>query len=431
MDADVIIIGGGFGGLSTGALLASKGVNVLLLDKNRVLGGRAKSADKAGFVVDNGLHSNRFAADGPAAAVLKSVGQNLEFVKEEGSLSYIYHKRKLIKRPSSAQEFLTTELLSEQARAEVVKVLVQMSLENPDEWYPRTFLEFIHKFTNNKEAKEFFRLIGLFIIAPQIEETSAGEVMYFMQQAQKSVQSVATPIGGAKQIIEKLSAIIEGRGQIRKGAKVDQILVKQGKVTGVKVGKKVYTSKAVVFTPPVQQLFNVIEPRHFSPTFVNYSRNLIPTSGVSIDFGLGQQVSDLSGSVADVDLMVMGSFPSNLDPSLAPRGKQLSTWVMILPYHHLEGKGAAKNALSRLRSFISELYPRFFGCVEWQRPQVYPILDGVLLKVGQAYPDRHQLRSPHVENLFFAGDTAKAKGCSGDIAFNAALELSGLIPSSF
>jgi len=430
MDADVIIIGGGFGGLSTGALLASKGVNVLLLDKNRVLGGRAKSVDKEGFVVDNGLHSNRFAADGPAAAVLKSVGQNLEFVKEEVSISYVYHKGKLIKRPSSAQQFLTTELLSEQARAEVAKVLIQMSLENPDEWYPRTFLEFINKLTNNEEAQEFFRLIGGFIIAPRIEETSAGEVMYFMQQAQKSAQAVATPIGGARQIIEKLRAVIEGRGQIRKGAKVDRILVKQGKVTGVKVGKETFTSKAVVFTPPVQQLFDFIEPRHFPSTFVNYARDLIPTSGVSIDFGLGRKVSDLSGNIMDVELMVMGSFPSNLDPSLSPKGKQLSTWVMILPYHQQKGKEAARNALSRLRSFISELYPKFFDYVEWQRPQVYPILDGVLLKVGQAYPDRHELRSPHVENLFFAGDTAKAKGCSGDIAFNSALEVSSLILSS-
>jgi len=402
----------------------------LLLDKNQDLGGRAKSVDREGFVVDNGLHSNRFAADGPAAAVLKSVGQNLEFVKEEGSLSYVYHTRKLIKRPSSAEEFLTTELLSEQARAEVAKVLVQILLENPDEWYQRTLLEFINKFTDNREAKEFLRLIGLFIIAPQIDETSAGEVMYFMQQARKSAQAVATPIGGARQIIEKLSATIEGSGQIRKGAKVDQILVKHGKVTGVKVGKEAFTSKAVVFTPPVQQLFNVIEPSYFPPTFVNYARNLIPTSGVSIDFGLGQQVSDLSGSISDVELMAMGSFPSNLDPSLVPRSKQLSTWVMILPYQRLKGKEAARNALYRLRNFISDLFPRFFDYVEWQRPQVYSILDGVLLKVGQAYPDRHQLRSPHVENLFFAGDTAKAKGCSGDIAFNSALEVSGLILSS-
>lgn len=429
MDADVVIIGGGFGGLSTGALLARKGVNVLLLEKNEVLGGRAKSVGKEGFIVDNGPHSNRFAADGPAAAVLKSVGQNLEFVKEEGSPSYVYHKRKLVKLPSSAQEFLTTELLSEQARAEMVKVLAQMLLENPDEWYPRTLLEFINKFTNNEEVRGFFRLMGLFIIAPQIEETSAGEVMYFMQQAQKSAQAMATPVAGTRQIIEKLSAVIEGRGQIRKGAKVDQILVKQGTVTGVKVGKEVFTSKAVVFTLPVQQLFSVIEPGYFPPTFVNYARNLIPTSGVSIDFGLREPVSDLSGGIMDIDLMVMGNFPSNLDPSLAPKGKQLSSWAMILP-HQLKEKAAARNALSRLHNLISELYPRFFDYVEWQRPQVYSILDGVLLKVGQAYPDRHQLNSPYVENLFFAGDTAKAKGCSGDIAFNSALEVSSLILSS-
>ena len=45
--------------------------------------------------------------------------------------------------------------------------------------------------------------------------------------------------------------------------------------------------------------------------------------------------------------------------------------------------------------------------MEWERPQVFPILDGVLLRVGQAYPDRHELRSPYVNNLFFAGDTAR------------------------
>lgn len=66
MDADVIIIGGGFGGLSTAALLANKGVNVLLLEMGEVFGGRARSIEKGGFVVDNGLHSNRFASQGPA-----------------------------------------------------------------------------------------------------------------------------------------------------------------------------------------------------------------------------------------------------------------------------------------------------------------------------------------------------------------------------
>jgi len=430
MDADVIIIGGGFGGLSTAALLASNGVGVLLLEREEVLGGRARSIEKEGFVVDNGLHSNRFASAGPAAAVLRNVGQSLEFVKEEGSISYIYHKGELIKRPSSAQEFTTTELLSPEGREEMIKVLLQMLQESPDEWYSRTLLDFVNKFTNNEEAREFFRLIGFFIIAPGIEETSAGEVMYFIQQAQKSPRAIATPVGGAKQIIDKLAAVVEKKGKVRKGCQVAQIIVEDGRVVGVKAGGETFTSNAVVYTPPIQQLFSVIAERHFPSSFVDYARNLIPTWGVSIDFGLRQSVSDLTGSITSIDLLAMGSFPSNSDRSLAPEGKQLATWFMILPYQKLKEKGAAKDAFSQLRQLIAGVYPEFFDYVEWERPQVFPILDGVLLKVGQAYPDRHEVRSPYVKNLFFVGDTARAKGCSGDIAFNAALEASSLILSS-
>ncbi len=253
MDADVIIIGGGFGGLSTAALLANKGVNVLLLEMGEVFGGRARSIEKGGFVVDNGLHSNRFASQDPAAAVLKNVGQSLEFVKEEDSISYIYQKAKLIKRPSSAQEFMTTELLSPEGREEMLKVLLQLLQESPDEWYSRTLLEFINKFTGNEEAREFLRLFGFFIIAPRIEETSAGEAMYFIQQAQKASIVIAAPVGGTRQIIEKLRAIVDRNGQIKEGCQVDQIIVEAGKVTGVKMGEKVFTSKAVVYTPPVYQ----------------------------------------------------------------------------------------------------------------------------------------------------------------------------------
>lgn len=253
MDADVIIIGGGFGGLSTAALLASNGVGVLLLEREEVLGGRARSIEKEGFVVDNGLHSNRFASAGPAAAVLRNVGQSLEFVKEEGSISYIYHKGELIKRPSSAQEFTTTELLSQQGREEMIKVLLQLLQESPDEWYSRTLLDFINKFTNNEEAREFFRLIGFFIIAPGIEETSAGEVLYFIQQTQKASSAIATPVGGAKQIIDKLAAVVEKKGKVRKGCQVAQIIVEEGKATGVKAGREIFTSKAVIYTPPVYQ----------------------------------------------------------------------------------------------------------------------------------------------------------------------------------
>lgn len=54
----VIVIGGGFAGLSAAALLAERGVNVVVLDARRQLGGRATAfVDReTGELVDNGQH---------------------------------------------------------------------------------------------------------------------------------------------------------------------------------------------------------------------------------------------------------------------------------------------------------------------------------------------------------------------------------------
>lgn len=48
------IIGGGFGGLSAAALLAKHGMDVTLLEKNDVVGGRARAWHEDGFVFDMG-----------------------------------------------------------------------------------------------------------------------------------------------------------------------------------------------------------------------------------------------------------------------------------------------------------------------------------------------------------------------------------------
>src|SRR5215471_11319558 len=55
---DVVIIGGGFGGLSAGVALAARGFRVALLEGKPALGGRAYSfADtESGDPVDNGQH---------------------------------------------------------------------------------------------------------------------------------------------------------------------------------------------------------------------------------------------------------------------------------------------------------------------------------------------------------------------------------------
>ncbi len=53
---DVLVLGGGFAGLTCAVALAGKGRKVLLLDKKPRLGGRAYSLSEGGLDVDNGQH---------------------------------------------------------------------------------------------------------------------------------------------------------------------------------------------------------------------------------------------------------------------------------------------------------------------------------------------------------------------------------------
>jgi phytoene dehydrogenase-like protein len=428
MQRKVIVVGGGFGGLSIGAMLARKGVAVTLFEADTELGGRAKCIEKNGYVVDLGLHANRFGHSGPAAKTLDLVGESLVFAKKKDRTSYVYQDGKLLKRPSAIEDFMTTELVPEESRPALLQTVFAMVAEDPADWYDKTLLQFVERHTQDEHVKRFFRLLGFAIIAPDIETASAGEVISFIKNAQMAEEPVAEPRGGAKQIIEKLArAMKTGGGEIRVGTKVERIEVQNGRAIGVLEGGRLHTADAVVFTPPVQRLFQFIDKKYFPNDFVSYAKNLEPTSGVSIDFGLSQPVAEIEGNIICLDPVVLGSFPSNYDKTLAPTGKQLSTWLMVIPYRDAKKGSALQSALDSLREFIRRLYPTFFEHVEWERPLAYLILDGVHLKVGQTRVDRHEIRSPHVENLFFVGDTAKGDGCSGDIAFDSAIKAAPMI----
>jgi phytoene dehydrogenase-like protein len=74
---DAIIVGAGFTGLCTGALLARRGKKVLLLDKRPYVGGRAGCVEHERHVLDDGAHMPSEA--GHLESIFEKLG--LEFPK--------------------------------------------------------------------------------------------------------------------------------------------------------------------------------------------------------------------------------------------------------------------------------------------------------------------------------------------------------------
>ena len=74
MSLPTIIIGAGVGGLTTGALLAHDGHDVIVLEKSSNLGGRTASMKFKNHILDNGFHIMPFYKKSAIFTILKNLG---------------------------------------------------------------------------------------------------------------------------------------------------------------------------------------------------------------------------------------------------------------------------------------------------------------------------------------------------------------------
>lgn len=105
---DVIIVGGGWGGLATGALLSKRGARVLLAEARGSLGGRASYEEREGFQVDYGIHAHRFGKEGAAAAVYDALGEKLDLVKPDHGV--VHYRGKSFPVPLKPRQFATSRI---------------------------------------------------------------------------------------------------------------------------------------------------------------------------------------------------------------------------------------------------------------------------------------------------------------------------------
>ncbi len=81
---DVVIVGGGIAGLTSAVYLARAGKKILLVEKNKELGGLVSSFESNGFVFDTGVRSILNA--GVILTMLKDLGISVDFVPSKVSL---------------------------------------------------------------------------------------------------------------------------------------------------------------------------------------------------------------------------------------------------------------------------------------------------------------------------------------------------------
>ncbi|MDT8272489.1 MAG: FAD-dependent oxidoreductase, partial [Desulfomonilia bacterium] len=389
---DAIVIGAGYAGMGTAALLARAGWKVLVIEKTSLVGGRASSfTDDQGYTWEFGAHSFRLGHKGIANELFHRLGLEINFLPETRDAKLIYSSR-LWERPNGALGFLTTPMLSLRARLTLLMLLVRIKKASPGMWYDRTLLDFYHQWFSNQELEGFLSFLGMTVMCPDPGRVSAGEVISFIQRALAAGIGAGDAVGGTRQICAKLQTQVEKTGELHLNEEVLSLRTDHGRVIGVETDKGTYDSQRIVYAAPLDHLFDIANEELFSPEFCAYCRSIEHSSGLTIDFVTDYPVCDIKGGILGVDVPIWARFQSNADPSFTPQGRYLSTWGILLPWGFDGDPEIVEKTEARLKSTISTLFPHFLANLRRERKLVVNRLNGNVLVPLHAKPHRPDVR---------------------------------------
>jgi phytoene dehydrogenase-like protein len=420
--SEVLIVGGGICGLQLGALLATEGDKVRVVEKLTRVGGRAFIWDKDGFSVDNGVHLIRFGEKSAMAQVFRRLGAPLDFA--ELGKSYVgFPDGRVLDFPTTPKGFLTTKLMSVTERLKTLGVLIKLRKANPGEYYNESVKDWMDHTGFTDGVRRYLHLVTASMqVCPFLERASAGELMENMKAVLEKRRSAMYPVQGWPYIYETIERAIRRAGEIRTGAKVKRVIIEGGRARGVELeGGERLTADRVVINLPVQQLFEILDETLVPADFAARCKNLTPTAGVVLDYGLTERVSNDTGLWYLWDPMSFGVFTSNLRPEVAPPGKQLLTWFLPANVSDMSDPERAKQLEQALETAIFRVFPGLERAIEWRRAMHLTMVDGVEVNVKQHRLLRPGNRVPGIAGLFLVGDSLSAPGAGGDVGHESVL----------
>jgi len=388
---DVVIVGGGIGGITCGAYLAKEGVKTLVIEKEPKTGGYVTSFKRHGFTFEGG-------AEG-----LLGCGENgyvRTWLSELGLGDEVRFKR------IDPLESMHIPGMKFSSHADLEKLLEELYNHFPDEKEGISrFFDIIKKMADeirgggDKPPKGPLEMMKYAVKYPTLTNYYGRKHMSYQDVIDECVNDFRLkiilgmysvwvglppwkipcpmaasilddayrkgnyyPEGGLGCFAERLAkAYVRNGGSLLLKTAVSKILVEDGKAIGVKTedGKRI-DSKHVISNADCKQTFlKLVGEEHLEENFIEYVKNLQPSvSGILVFLGVDKDLSDypahitygvnpdifkvldrirlnpaegpIEDNVTDVTIRIC----SNKERSYAPKGKSSVTLLTIAPYDY-------------------------------------------------------------------------------------------------
>lgn len=383
MKKNIIVIGSGFGGLGAASRLLSAGHDVTILEKRDKLGGRAYVYEQNGFKFDGGptVITAPFLFDDIWTAAGKKREEYVEFVPcdpfyrifDHTGKSFDYNNdheftlKEIDKwSPEDKQgyeDFLATTKpifdkgFTELADKPFLKVSDMLKVA-PDLirlQSHKNVYKYVSQFIKNDFLRQCFSFHPLLVGGNPFDTTSIYAMIHYLERE----WGVHYALGGTGAIVNAFEKLItEQGGRIHLETEVDEILVTNGKATGVRLGNgEVMKADTVVSNADVAYTYkNMIKPTHRRKyTDRKIARTKYSMSLFVIYFGTDRQYRDqglahhniilgprykallddiFDNKIVAEDFSLYLHMPTLTDPSIAPKGNE--GFYVLSPVPHLD-----------------------------------------------------------------------------------------------
>jgi len=399
----VVIVGAGVGGFSCGLELKGLKARCTILEKEKTVGGRARSFTESGYVFDQGLH---FVVGGYKSLIpvlersgvkMTTVGEGAVWLKDG-------------KRHFMGADFSKFTLLPKPDRAKLAKAFGTNIQRKPEEFMEldkMTFGEYAEENIPENILADFYDPLIRTSTFMTPDEISAGQYLYSEQQRmiyEDGFKAMYPERGGLGSIPYTLMLQARNFGvEPKVGCNVKQILIEDGAVLGVEFdqdGTDVHMeADAVVVSTPIDLLPNLVDmsklPKDFNSGVSKFSYR---PSTVTY-FGLSSRVLDFNvGAFIPGKKVNITAEAKRVSGVLAPIGESLLTATSIdKDLLQMSNEEAAEVVLDE----IEESVPNLKEKVTWKKS--WKIWRSLLAQPPGILTDRFKTNRTGIKGLYVVG----------------------------
>ncbi len=416
---DVILIGAGFGGLCTGALLAKAGKKVLILEKDSAIGGRAKTIIYKGQIVDDGAHVPT--RPGHLEKIFDDLGLKYPELITIGN-SEIYHNNKWV----NARDLYSGDMFKK-----VLKEIISIPEEKIYELDDIPLDDWVESISDAPGLNDvFFYLACSTSVGNRIETYSAGEMIYIVREilgnGLKLSEMAGVIKGGVSAVLEPLAEYVKSHGgEIRFNSPVESIVIKNGKAVGVNIekGERLFHSQVmdvdtieaeyIVATAQLWEIFSLLDEDDFPAWWIDWVK------------WVSTKVSHVWSNIYAVDKPFFKETTFRWSPNM-PHSGYTGVFVYMPTYGDAAGqhqfhalyqahydempdlflrrdaktRNKIRNLLDLLEKDTFEIYPELKGNYHWKIPHVE--IYNIAQSPGLVGSKRPSMKPPGVKNLYLA-----------------------------